>query len=305
TEHARVRVRSVDLERCVVDAEHSGYSRLSQPVVHRRWLIAPPDRGSILVVDLIAGRGRHEVRTSWPLSPSLDVTPLEGGHLASRDGEPILQLVHSASSELIRYEVRGDAQLGLGWWSRRLESREPAWLVGGYCTGDVPVVVASVLNPLDERMAWAEDLTVGVRDGCLIASWREGSAENRVDRVPAPGPDPGVRGADRPTDRGGGGIRPAHRQRRPGRRRRRERRHDRLCRHPVRAGGRPGHPLSRACDRRDRRRAGDQGQLPRRRLSQHHGAGYLRGDTHPASGTCLGQACGCGLRRLRQPGVPA
>ncbi|MFD6058908.1 heparinase II/III family protein [Rhodococcus wratislaviensis] len=181
TEHARVRVRSVDLERCVVDAEHSGYSRLSQPVVHRRWLIAPPDRGSILVVDLIAGRGRHEVRTSWPLSPSLDVTPLEGGHLASRNGEPILQLVHGASSELIRYEVRGDARLGLGWWSRRLESREPAWLVGGYCTGDVPVVVATVLNPLDERMAWAEDLTVGVRDGCLTARWRDGGAENLVE----------------------------------------------------------------------------------------------------------------------------
>ncbi|SEC17379.1 heparinase II/III family protein [Rhodococcus koreensis] len=180
TEHARVRVRSVDLERSVVDAEHSGYGRLSKPVVHRRWLIAPPDRGSVLVVDLIAGRGRHEVRTSWPLSPSLDVTPVGGGHLASRNGEPILQLVHAASTELIPYEVRGDARHGLGWWSYRLESREPSWLVGGCCAGEVPVAVATVLNPMDERGAWAEDLTLAVRDGSLAVRWRDGDALNRV-----------------------------------------------------------------------------------------------------------------------------
>jgi hypothetical protein len=180
TEHARVRVRSVDLERGVVDAEHSGYRRLSKPVVHRRWVVAPPDRCSVLIVDLVVGRGRHEVRTSWPLSPSLDVTPVAAGHLASRDGEPVLQLVHAASGELIPYEVRGDAERGLGWWSSRLESREPSWLVGGYCTGGVPTVVATVLNPLDERLAWAEDLTVAVRDGCLVARWRDKDAENRV-----------------------------------------------------------------------------------------------------------------------------
>ncbi|MEN0139104.1 MAG: alginate lyase family protein [Rhodococcus sp. (in: high G+C Gram-positive bacteria)] len=173
TEHARVRVRSVDLERGVVDAEHSGYGRLAKPVVHRRWLIAPPDRNSVVVVDLIAGRGRHEVRTAWPLAPSLDVTAVGSGHLACRNGEPIFQLVHAASSALTPYGIRGDAQLGLGWWSRRLESREPSWLVGGYCTGDVPVVLATVLNPLDERLVWAEDLTVAVRDGCLVARWRD------------------------------------------------------------------------------------------------------------------------------------
>jgi hypothetical protein len=180
TEHARVRVRSVDLDRSVVDAEHSGYGRLSKPVVHRRWLIAPPDRGSILVIDLIAGQGRHEVRTSWPLSPSLDVTPVEAGHLASRDGEPILQLVQAASSELVPYAVRGDARLGLGWWSCRLESREPSWLVGGKCAGDVPIVVATVLNPMGERGAWAQDLTVAVREGYFTVRWRDGVTKNRV-----------------------------------------------------------------------------------------------------------------------------
>ena len=76
THHAQVRVRAVDLESGVVDAEHFGYRRFAEPVTHRRWLVAPHDCAALLVVDLLSGTGRHLVRTSWPLHPSLDVERL-------------------------------------------------------------------------------------------------------------------------------------------------------------------------------------------------------------------------------------
>uniref|UniRef100_UPI000AB1A115 heparinase II/III family protein n=1 Tax=Nocardia jejuensis TaxID=328049 RepID=UPI000AB1A115 len=80
SEHARVRVRAVDLDRGVVDAEHDGYRRLADPVAHRRWLIAPPDEDLVLVVDMLAGTGIHSAQVSWPLHPALQVRPIGDGY---------------------------------------------------------------------------------------------------------------------------------------------------------------------------------------------------------------------------------
>ena len=70
--HAATTVRSVDLDHGIVDAEHDGYRRLDDPVVHRRWLIAPPDDATVVVVDLLDGQSVHDVAVSWPLHPELD-----------------------------------------------------------------------------------------------------------------------------------------------------------------------------------------------------------------------------------------
>lgn len=177
--HARVRVRSVDLSNGIVDAEHDGYMRLPEPVVHRRCLIAPPTRRAVLVVDLITGRGSHEMRTSWPLPPELDVSATGGEHVVSRGGTPVLQILHGATGELVRDEVRGEGMLG--WWSRRLESREPSWLVGAHCVGEAPAVLVTVLNPLRARDERVSNLEVALDGRRIVARWREGEAEIVVD----------------------------------------------------------------------------------------------------------------------------
>ena len=87
-QHAVTTVRSVDLDGGVVDAEHDGYTRLEDPVVHRRWLIAPPGDTTVAVVDLLDGRSVHDVAVSWPLHPELEVTPDSNGHMVIRDGRP-------------------------------------------------------------------------------------------------------------------------------------------------------------------------------------------------------------------------
>ncbi|WP_051683742.1 alginate lyase family protein [Blastococcus sp. URHD0036] len=197
TRHARVRIRSVDLERGVVDAEHDGYRRLSAPVTHRRWLIAPPGDPAILVVDQISGAGGHEIRTAWPVHPEFDVAATPEGHLVTRDGARVLQILTAAAGGLDLEQVKGDEASHLGWWSDRLESRVPAWVVGGTTSGSTPLVMATVFGPPVGEVGAVTDLDV-VQGGDLITvAWRVGGRprERVIDRaVPvAPGRRPWLR----------------------------------------------------------------------------------------------------------------
>ena len=169
--HAHTRLRGVDLSAGVVDAEHDGYIRLRGRIVHRRWLIAPPNDRAQLVVDLVTGGGTHKVRTSWPLHPSLDIHRIRGGHTVSRRQSPVLQLLYAATAPLTCDEVRGDATGNLGWWSDRLESRVPAWWLGAVCNVEPPLVIATLLTPMDDVAT--TDLAVTLHDGQIEAAWAE------------------------------------------------------------------------------------------------------------------------------------
>ncbi|MFI6865290.1 alginate lyase family protein [Nocardia sp. NPDC050406] len=171
--HAVVRVRAVDLARGVVDAEHDGYHRLADPVTHRRWLVAPPDAHEIVIVDALSGTGFHAAQVSWPLPPILDVRPVEGGHVVSREGERVLSVCSAATVVCAPNQVRGDTDSDLGWWSERLESREPSWLIGARCCGTAPFVIATVLCPGDGEPVHAVGVT---RAGPEIrVRWRDGA----------------------------------------------------------------------------------------------------------------------------------
>lgn len=145
--HARVRVLGVDLDAGVVDAEHHGYRRFRKPVTHRRWLIANPELAAVLVVDLMTGAGWHQIRTSWPLGPSLDLADDVVGHLVVRGGSPLVHVATAATTPLVDDRICGDEAQGLGWWSNRLESREPAWLIGSSTEGELPLAIATVIQP--------------------------------------------------------------------------------------------------------------------------------------------------------------
>ncbi|AKK30259.1 hypothetical protein AB431_05225 [Mycobacterium sp. EPa45] len=172
--HARTRVHKVDLVTGFVDAEHDGYTRLRGKPIHRRWLIAPPDHQSQLVVDMITGSGHHEVRASWPLHPSLQVERIPLGHKASREDSALAQLLYASTAPLMIDEVRGDVRENLGWWSDRLESRKPAWWLGAVATAELPVVIATLIAPVDGRRP--DDLSVELRGDYINVCWAEGDA---------------------------------------------------------------------------------------------------------------------------------
>lgn len=185
--HATTTVRSVDLERGVVDAEHDGYRRLDDPVTHRRWLIAPPGEATVVVVDLLDGKRTHDIAVSWPLHPALDWLPTQDGHMVSRDGVPVLQLCYAATTPVETGQIRGDTDSGLGWWSDRLEGRVPAWLLTARTGADLPVALLSLLHTVDSGLialpeitcsgevlavSWSQD---GIRRGLTIDTGRSGA----------------------------------------------------------------------------------------------------------------------------------
>jgi hypothetical protein len=179
SKRAEVRCHAIDLESGIVDAEHDGYRRLPDPVTHRRWLVAPPDGNGLLVVDLISGPGTHGVRTSWPLHPSIDVEPEPQGHRLTRGGTPLLHVATAGTAPLVVEQVRGCERTHLGWWSDRLESREPAWLVGASGTVELPVVLATFMTPAADG-AGATDLEVSYGGGQIDVAWHLAGREHRA-----------------------------------------------------------------------------------------------------------------------------
>jgi hypothetical protein len=170
--HATTTVRSVDLVRGIIDAEHDGYHRLDDPVTHRRWLIAPPGDATVVVVDLLDGASVHDVAVSWPLHPELDWIPTRDGHLIDRGGDsPVLQLCYAATASIETDQVRADPDSDLGWWSDRLEARTPAWLLTARATSALPLAMLTLLRTDDAGVITMPEI---VRDGELLAvGWSE------------------------------------------------------------------------------------------------------------------------------------
>lgn len=169
--HAHTRLKGIDLRAGVVDAEHDGYTRLPGRVTHRRWLIAPPEDRVQLVIDLVTGTGAHEVRTSWPIHPSVEVLRVDRRHTLTRRQQPILQMLHAATSPFVFDDDFGDEVNGLGWWSDRLETREPTWWLAAVCHAELPIVIATLITPMDG--AATTDLTVGLLGDTIEVTWIE------------------------------------------------------------------------------------------------------------------------------------
>lgn len=177
--HACTRVRNVDLAAGVVDAEHDGYTRLPGRPVHRRWLISPCNGRSQLVVDMITGSGHHEVRASWPLHPSLDAKPIPHGHIVSRDDSAIAQLLYASTVRLMIDGERGNVVENLGWWSDRFESRTPAWWLGAVGNAELPIVIATLITPVDGHTT--DGLSVELQRGRITVHWIEDGEARAVD----------------------------------------------------------------------------------------------------------------------------
>ena len=169
--HAEITLHAVDLVNGVVDAEHDGYRRLDDPVVHRRWLVAPPDDATVIVVDLVDGRAEHDVAVSWPLHPELESTATRHGQVVTRAGTGVMELCYAATAPLELEQIRAQTDSHLGWWSDRLEVRTPAWLVGARCRADAPLAILSVLRVGGPGVIAAPEI---LRTGsALIVRWSE------------------------------------------------------------------------------------------------------------------------------------
>jgi hypothetical protein len=105
-------------------AEHDGYRRLADPVLHRRHITLMKAQRSIEVVDEVFAKRTHEVELFWHFAEGCEVQP-EGDHgLVARTGDQCVRL-HCPGWRLSLH--RGDADRPLGWVSRRFDEKQPCW----------------------------------------------------------------------------------------------------------------------------------------------------------------------------------
>ncbi|MCV7227512.1 heparinase II/III family protein [Mycolicibacterium komossense] len=171
-QHAGVEILGIDLEAGVVDARHDGYARLRDTVIHRRWLIAPPNERSQLIIDLITGKGSHSCEQNWPLHPSLDVVPVSDGHIASCRGSEALRFHYAATQPLTVSAVRGDEESNRGWWSDPAEGRTPAWWLSANCLSELPVVMVALISSDEGDIN--ESLSVKSLKSQIVVQWVDG-----------------------------------------------------------------------------------------------------------------------------------
>lgn len=173
--HTEARLLDVDLAAGRAAGEHTGYSRLDDPVVHRRALHVASD-DLLLVVDRLTSAGRHRASTAWPLAPDLDAEPAGAGFVIRAAGAPVARIAQCAwRMDLTPVAVRGDEATDLGWWSDRLEDRRPAWVVGGEAEGEAPIILCTAFWT-GEVPAGEVSLAVEPHGAGAAVSWSAGGA---------------------------------------------------------------------------------------------------------------------------------
>jgi hypothetical protein len=103
-------------------AEHDGYARLPDPLVHRRTIELRKRERCIVVTDALACRGAHEVELFWQCAEDADVH-LEGEHVARiAVGDRVVRLQCAGARASLH---RGEEHPPLGWVSRRFDHKQP------------------------------------------------------------------------------------------------------------------------------------------------------------------------------------
>jgi hypothetical protein len=122
--HARARLVSFEVtpDEELWSAEHDGYARLQDPVLHRRELRFVRSTATLIVRDELECHGEHQLELPWHFAECCEVR-LDRGTLVARNGPAVLHMtLPSAASWQL---VRGQDDPPLGWISRAFDSKSP------------------------------------------------------------------------------------------------------------------------------------------------------------------------------------
>ncbi len=103
---------------------HDGYTRLADPVTHRREITLSRAERKIVVKDMILCKGTHSVKGYWHFSEACSVELTDKGISAENGGKSVVlgYVGGDASYEI----VKGDSDRPAGWVSRRFDVKEAA-----------------------------------------------------------------------------------------------------------------------------------------------------------------------------------
>ena len=96
----------------VFAGSHDGYRRLSQPVLHRRWIVLWKGSGW-LVRDVASGTGLHGLAVSWHSAPGLmmRIVPAEGQDWVERTEEGVWSAAYGDCSRARVFRLRREGTL--------------------------------------------------------------------------------------------------------------------------------------------------------------------------------------------------
>jgi len=108
----------------IIEAEHDGYLRLSEPVTHRRTVSFDRATGHMSVEDGFRGTGKHQVELFFHMHEDAEVlSVLDGEVQVSWRGR---RITLSSPDSGARWEiVRGSENPRLGWRSHRFNQKQP------------------------------------------------------------------------------------------------------------------------------------------------------------------------------------
>jgi hypothetical protein len=113
-------------------AEHDGYTRLRDPLVHRRRIRFEPALGRLRVTDSVKCARQHSLAWHWHFDPRCKIDLFEDAVIVTAgDWLVRLRLPHAVSSMTVH---RGQDDPPLGWISRRFDHKEPATTLRCECS---------------------------------------------------------------------------------------------------------------------------------------------------------------------------
>jgi len=174
-----------------VTAEHSAYTRLSDPVIHRRTVHFKKLRYCVVVDDL-EGFAEHRVSLRFQFAPMSVIIDSSGWIRAGRDTAHGLFLRAFATSALEAAICEGELEPKQGWVSSDYGCHEPAPMVVYSLTARLPVRLITLLIPIDDRLASPPSVCLCVEDGCLHGlTFDDGREVIRADDLTCPSADVG------------------------------------------------------------------------------------------------------------------
>src|SRR5262249_5795977 len=127
-----------------ISAEHDGYARLADPVVHRRNVTLDRARQVITVEDVLVCKAEHEVELHWHLSERAELTR-SGQALRAEVGARVVSFAFEGQGFQLDV-TRGRSEPILGWRSPAFNQKVaiPTLRFSGRITGTTKIT--TVIN---------------------------------------------------------------------------------------------------------------------------------------------------------------
>jgi hypothetical protein len=110
-------------QRCV--GEHDGYTRLDDPLLHRRELRYDTSLHRLTVIDHLDAKAPHAVEIAWHFSEAAQVSLDDAERVLATDGPVSLHLACETPGFVPELHRGEEPPRILGWVSRRFDERTP------------------------------------------------------------------------------------------------------------------------------------------------------------------------------------